>query len=116
MELREQDEYGPTLEPPQYKVRAIVTSITATVIIMGLVERKRVTRARPKFFLFFVLPTLPTLFFLKIEKKCLIFFHFIFVFPSDSYQYSTGVQFDFSTAARLVKLSSVTAPGEILPS
>ena len=59
--------------------------------------------------------------FLKIEKKIKdIFFNFIFVFSSDSCQYSTGVQlcffrFVFSTAARLIKLPPVTAPGEILP-
>ena len=48
------------------------------------------------------------------------FFNFIFVFPSDSCQYSTGVQLCFfrivfSTEARLIKLPPVTAPGEILP-
>ena len=55
---------------------------------------------------------------MKIEikiKEVFFFFNFIFVFPSDSCQYSTGVKLCFSTAARLIKLHQVTAPGEILP-
>ena len=44
--------------------------------------------------LFFVLQTQPN--FLGIEKKIKeIFFNFIFLFPSDSSQYSTGVQLCF---------------------
>ena len=53
---------------------------------------------RPEFFLFFVLPTLPLL------KE--IFFNLIFVFPSDSCQYSMFFHFVFSTAARLIKLKN----------
>ena len=47
---------------------------------------------RPEFFNFsFYRPSRPN--FLKIEKKIKeIFFNFIFVFPSDSSQHSTGVQ------------------------
>ena len=75
---------------------------------------------RPEFFYFsFYRPSRPNV--LEIEKKIIeIFFHFIFLFPSDSYQYSTGVQLcffvlSFSIAARLIKLPPVTAPGEKLP-
>ena len=47
---------------------------------------------RPEFFYFsFYRPSRPN--FLEIEKKIKeIFFNFIFLFPSDSCQYSTGVQ------------------------
>ena len=68
----------------------------------------------------FYRPSCPN--FLKIEKKIKeIIFNYIFVFPSDSCQNSTGVDlcfffhFVFSTAARLIELPAVTAPGEILP-
>ena len=62
-------------------------------------------------FFIFRLTNPPDPSFLKIEKKIKeIFFNFIFVFPSDSCQYSSGVHFVFSTAARLIKLPSVTAP------
>ena len=77
---------------------------------------------RPELFYFsFYRPSRPN--FLEIEKKIRDFFQFFFfLFPSDSCQYSTGVQllffvlsFVFSIAARLIKLPPVTASGEILP-
>ena len=51
--------------------------------------------ARPEFFYFsFYRPSRPN--FLEIEKKIKeIFFNFIFLFPSNSCQYSTGVQLCF---------------------
>ena len=54
-----------------------------------------------------------------MKKNKRDFFNFIFVFPSDSCQYSIGVHYVFSfclsTAARLIRFPPVTAPGEILP-
>ena len=76
---------------------------------------------RPEFFYFsFYRPSRPNI--LEIEKKIkeIFFSILLFLFRSDSCQYSTGVQlcfflFVFSIAARLIKLPPVTAPGEILP-
>ena len=58
---------------------------------------------RPEFFYFsFYRPSLP--YFLKIEKKIKeIFFNFIFLFPSDSCQYSTGVQLCFFVLSFLLQ-------------
>ena len=71
----------------------------------------------PEFFNFsFYRPSLPN--FLEIEKKLKeIFFNFIFYFPPT--HVSTVLEFNYvlfclSTAARLIKLPPVTAPGEIL--
>ena len=70
------------------------------------------------FYFSFYRPSQPN--FLKSVKKIKDFFQFYFCFSSNSYQYSTGVQlcffiFVFSTAARLIELPPVTAPGKILP-
>ena len=53
------------------------------------------TKARVFFYLSFYRPSRPI--FLEIEKKIkeIFFFDFIFLFPSDSCQYSTGVQLCF---------------------
>ena len=50
---------------------------------------------------FLVLLTLPTQFFEKWKKKIkeIFFSNFIFIFPSDLCQYSTGFRFVFSTTA-----------------
>ena len=72
------------------------------------------------FFLFFVLPTLPTNFFEIRNKIKDFFFYFIFHISLRlmSVQYWSSImffRFVFSTAARLIKLPLVTATGEILP-
>ena len=78
-------------------------------------------RARVFFIFRFTDPPDPI--FWKLKKKNNkrdVFFNFIFLFPSDSCKYSTGVQlcffcFVFSIDARLIKLPPVPALGEILP-
>ena len=61
------------------------------------------SQIRPEFFYFsFYRPS--RLNFLKIEKKIKdIFFNFIFVFSSDSCQYSTGVQLCFFVMSFLLQ-------------
>ena len=68
--------------------------------------------------LFFVLPTLPTQFFENLKKVEDIFFQFYFciflrLMPAQSWS-SIFCRFVFATAARLIKLPPVTAPGDIL--
>ena len=48
--------------------------------------------------------------FLKIEKKRVFFFNFIFLFPSDSCQYSTGVQSWFFVLSFLQQQSWLNYP------
>ena len=70
-----------------YKLREAFTDLTTTVKLkIQYIDKARV-------FSFFVLQTLPTQFFLKLKK--IRVFSFIFLFPSDSCQYSTGVQLCF---------------------
>ena len=71
---------------------------------------------RPEFFYFsFYRPSRPN--FLKIETKnrrdCFRFYFFLFHRLILKFNYV--FRFVFSTAARLIKLPPVTAPGEILP-
>ena len=91
-----------------------ILDILVSIFILCKIE------LRVFFYFLFYRPSRPN--FLKIEKKIKrdFFFNFIFVFPSDSCQYSTQssiiiFRFVYSTAVRLIKLPPVTAPDEILP-
>ena len=77
-----------------------------------------IVKARVFFIFRFTDPPDPI--FWKLKKIKEFFFNFIFLFPSDSCQYSNGVQLcffilSFLLLQRLIKLPPVTVPGEILP-
>ena len=68
---------------------------------------------RPEFFLFFVLQTLP-----KLKKKDFFSQFYVCMIRLMPVQYWSSImffRFVFSTAARLIQFTPVTAPGEVLP-